>query len=911
MAGKYITYHEVAKARGWNDIPEHNWGRAVSEIAFALADPALLIPIGGLYAKSSRLLSPGFTKMGRVYEAMTKPLKKIPVAGSPLYLTTHPFKTVKGFVAPIWEGSFAAIEQVARKNPTFYKVFGTVVDLDKGKKEFIAKFGKALTNIFERHGLKGEEQMMALFARKYIARGEVEKLGMKLPPKITGAANDIGVWFDEFIPIAKKRMADDIIVQALRDRETRLAKKLSASAKRLMAEAAKGGEKLDLTKAYKQARVALGMKRVLKTKAGEDWAAITGYVPFSLPELSKHKEIQMFLMGDKKAYNNVLRHLKELTPEDVRRSLYDEGSMMFDRLLGKTAPEKAPKLKKGTIPSFEFARTVGAFGPGKRAAPQVMMDYVSQVANGLFWDGAYPLITQNYHLIKDPHLREIYWGWFRSMAGVTERESSRRWAGIFTSLGKVLGKQEWIKAGGDVRALSKVGDAVATFQYMCKLGLSPLRFPMQNATQPVLTLLPVVGVKNFMRGFFRAQTTEGGVLGLFSKHLMRTGEGMTWKGKALYQLADEKGIFQPIERALAETTPTGFMRTTAARYLTAFQRGSEGWNRIWSFASGLEDAVGKGIIKNVDSDILKPFLQGRKLSANANKAIKHAIGVNDLSQFPYTRVTMPLFTATPGKRLVWQFKNFLSYYINYLDKLKGSNPRQFAHAIAALIAVGGTGSIPFYDSVRPELMRMGVNLPEFNTLESITRGGYPVRGQPGINIASSLEPFNIPRDVSWIGGPTFGPLAEVMTGFARGVDVGVQKLAKAVGQVAPAPYRLAKGVLYPEVKTRAEKKERVAAIRSIAELLYLRPTAESQRYRYLETIGAAMQAGDYKLARGFIQQARREGVKIDKKDIATIKARITKRMHLPRSVKETIGKALSGELPFGEAEKMIREGMGR
>ena len=894
MRGDYITYQETAKARGW-DVPESNWGRVAAEIGFAFADPLIAIPIGSLYAKSSRILGPAMKAAGKIYGGATLPLKKIPLVGPPAYMATHPFKSMKSFVQPIWESNFGAIAGAARQNKWFDFIFGRIVNLDREKKQFMAGFAAKFGLIMEKHGIKKEKQMFQAIASLYYHEtGEMAKLGIKIPQKTLAVGKEVREWLDEFIPIAQKRMADETVLAAMEMKKGRVYKEIDAKIRKMV----KGG--LTPEEAFKAATAEVGktrfrtLERMLK---GKKWEPRKAYLPYSLPVLKDVPEMQRYIAGNMKEYTNVLKHLKESQLDARKLKLHLREIADFDARFAKGVPTNVPPFpRKGNIPSFEYPRLAGVYGPGKRTQQELFMSYANTVANGLFWDQAYPILRQGFHLIDDPHLKEIYWKWFRSMAGVTERESARTWGRAFQRLGEFIGSKTLREAGETTQGLSKIADKVAEVQYMCKLGFSPLRFPMVNLTQPMLTLLPYVGIRSFMKGFFRS--LAGG-----------TGTMTTAKGRAMYDLAKEWQVFQPVERAMTEAVMRKQMPAWQ-RVATLPQRASESWNRQFSFSAGLEDAVRKKMIKNVDIDILEPYMKGKKLSVGAEKAVRHAVDVAATTQFPYTRVTMALFTASPGKRLIWQFKNFLSYYIDFLAKAKAEDPRKFAHAIAALIAVGGTGSIPFYDSVRPELMRMGVNLPEFNTLEAITRGCYPFRG-PGIDIGSSLEPFNIPKDVSWVFGPTFGPMVAAVVGGAKEAELGISKAAQALGMIAPAPYRAAKGLLYPEPTTRAAGKARVIAKRSLEEILYLRPSAESVRWRYMRVIEAAMQAGDMRLARGFIRQAKREGVLIAKKDISTLKGRIKRRRTMPRDLSETIGRALSGEIPFASAEKGIREFIGR
>jgi len=96
-----------------------------------------------------------------------------------------------------------------------------------------------------------------------------------------------------------------------------------------------------------------------------------------------------------------------------------------------------------------------------------------------------------------------------------------------------------------------------------------------------------------------------------------------------------------------------------------------------------------------------------------------------------------------------------------------------------------------------------------------------------------------------------------------------------------------KGVLYPTPKTLAG---RPLGERSVLEQLQLSPSLEARRWKYMDmlahlyytlrtTKSAKRKTKIRKTIRELIQRARKEGIRLTRKDISTVKGRATQRMH--------------------------------
>ncbi len=269
-------------------------------------------------------------------------------------------------------------------------------------------------------------------------------------------------------------------------------------------------------------------------------------------------------------------------------------------------------------------------------------------------------------------------------------------------------------------------------------------------------------------------------------------------------------------------------------------------------------------------------LQGEEL-------IDHAINLVNRTQFLYSKAGMPLImSGSPAGRLLFQFRTFTANYVNYLTQLiRTKNYPALSRAIGSLGVLAGSSAIPFkiWDHTREGLLRnTGKDIGEFNPIESISEELFGMN--PGINLGGSLEPFNIPTEVSQIFGPTVGPMLKLVIDAQRDPE----KLGQLVsnfftGQVPPLR-AMVKGLAYKQVMsepTQTLPQGRLIGQRSIPETLFMRPSLEATRHKYIELIANAYAGGRPDVAAKLILEGRNKyKLKLDATDLGVAHQRATK-----------------------------------
>lgn len=554
-----------------------------------------------------------------------------------------------------------------------------------------------------------------------------------------------------------------------------------------------------------------------------------------------------------------------------------------------------------------------------KAYKEVMENYIDGVLHKGFKDRWKPLaidtidvLTKKANLAKTDIEKAKYEQLIDYLWGGKEGKGANYWD-IVTGQAEINKNIKWKVALEKVPGLrglekpaSQITDFLTGFNYIAKLGVSYVRFPLVNLTQPLLTTLPAAGTKAFRLGMLKAVTGN----------------------KEYMELCKQHGVFDPVMRAITERGITGVWE----KYASIPQRASESWNRWLTFCVGMEKAKleGKGIQAigrvqeynlakgGLSAKVKEAFREYRGLKAagspeapralekynlakqyfKENKVLKEtihesprvqaALDLVDLCQFPYFKHTMPQWSTTSGfGKIAMQFRSFSSFYIQFLMEMKRRGPKEFAKAMGGLVGLSGLGFIPYYKYMQEEALRVGIDLPDPNILKEVTKAA----GVPGgIDIGSSMEPFNPPQQTSWLLGPTWGPLAEAF--FPGESDIG-----KVLEGISPPVTRMAKYMIDKKIYTDAEE-ARYLGDRSIVEALYLKPSFESRRYRILSQMEAAIQGGRSDVVRELLKEAKEEGIRLDLyspsgkagKDLATINARIKKRSRMLRGKTEKVVK---------------------
>lgn len=426
---------------------------------------------------------------------------------------------------------------------------------------------------------------------------------------------------------------------------------------------------------------------------------------------------------------------------------------------------------------------------------------------------------------KYQQLLDYFYKYEQSVTGKVERQRNAQWKSFFEDH-NIPGLK------GLERPASQITDYILRSQYMLKLGTSVVRFPLMNLTEPLLKTLPAVGVVNFGKGLTKALTLD----------------------KTNMRLAQQLGIYESVDRKVSETLMGNFSKFE--KVIATSQRYSEKWNRWLTFNCALEEAGSMG-------------LKGKeKLMAARRNTNTYMTG--------YEKYMLPISMQNPGlDKTMLQFRSWSSGYVNFLDQMRQRSPKKFAQSLGALAVLAGTGAIPWYNNIRSEALRVGIDLPEVNIIHEISKKIAP--NSRGIDISGSLDPFNLPQKTSWLLGPTWGAFAEAILP-AEG------KLERIAEGISPPMTRMVKYFADKKVFTDADK-ARYLGERDLIEGLFLSPTLESRRYEILSEMEAALQGKRYDILQNLREEAKKEGIQLDLvspsgksgKDITTISSRLHKR----------------------------------
>jgi len=264
-----------------------------------------------------------------------------------------------------------------------------------------------------------------------------------------------------------------------------------------------------------------------------------------------------------------------------------------------------------------------------------------------------------------------------------------------------------------------------------------------------------------------------------------------------------------------------------------------------------------------------------------DKLIDHAINLVNRTQFLYHKSALPLIMSqSPAGRLIFQFRTFTANYINFLTQLvRNKQYPQLARAVGSLMVLAGSTAIPFgmWDATRKGLLRnTGVDIGEFNPIES---GTEALGISPPVNFGASLEPFNIPSDVSQIFGPTAGPVIQFLIRLQQKPEEAGESLRMFYEGIAPPVTRMVKGAFQREVVSKPTKTlphGRPLGTRGITEMMFMRPSLEATRRKYIELMANAMIGGRLDLVKQFEEKARKMGIEMGDEERLQAKIRASK-----------------------------------
>ena len=458
----------------------------------------------------------------------------------------------------------------------------------------------------------------------------------------------------------------------------------------------------------------------------------------------------------------------------------------------------------------------------------IMEEYVHGAYRKIFLDRFLPQAKELIKRIPDPAIREYAYDYVTSQRGSL---GARQRTYMNSALRQLFPNTDPNKVN---RYISRAVDEVTRFQYMTKIGLSWVRFPIVNMSQPILTLYPLVGEKIFVQALHDALSPK------------------------MWDLAKKAGAtFEPtVRRAVSEAYGRHHSWAKLQNVISYPATWSEKFNRTISFAAGLR--------------------QGETLGLKGTKLVDHALDLVDRTQFIYQKEALPLImTKSQVGRLAFQFRTFTANYVNYLVQM--FNDPRYSHwsknpaiyrTIAALGVLSGSSIFPLWKETRLQLLRhAGIDIGEYNPIQRITAMfGLP----PGVNLGPSMEPFNPPDRPTQLAGPTFGQLGETFFQLKQHPENAAKILKQQAWLVAP-PIRTYSRILDKEAtregRVKGVKTDIPFGKRPILEKMYLRPSLESVRGQYLRLIANAIAGKRMDLVPKLIKEGRSKGLYLNEDDL--------------------------------------------
>jgi hypothetical protein len=439
----------------------------------------------------------------------------------------------------------------------------------------------------------------------------------------------------------------------------------------------------------------------------------------------------------------------------------------------------------------------------------------------------------------------------------------------------------------DMKQLHDGVTGLMALQAYSKLFLFPVRFPLINLPQTMLTLLPVVKPKNYFRAV-------GYTLSNWEK---------------AYKEAVESGAFNPdVSQYFTEVYGPGVSPasrlTSILNYLPAK---SEQFNRVIAYHGGRlaameKDFVPHKVVKLFRADVDAP---GRDAIARAQE---YGNAVVDATQFNYSSLNRPpIFGGGAMGKLTGQFKTYMISYSTLLKDLAKHDRAGFAYALSALWLVGGAGvmggAVPFYSMVRNMLLQSGIRIPErpgfmwaldktglFNS--PFMQNVIPYLPQ-GIDLTQAMDPFNLPKimqgttpqdliasTASTMMGPTFSSLAEMIVGpmveAAKGTPYkGFRHVLRGVSPFVLSAFEATAEALQGRFTTLGGEPISDRGLNAIIPRgLNLSPSIWFLRSQYASDIQNALKGGQVDLANALLAEAREDGIVFGKRSLSAIKGRV-------------------------------------
>lgn len=551
--------------------------------------------------------------------------------------------------------------------------------------------------------------------------------------------------------------------------------------------------------------------------------------------------------GDPAAANTIGGLESQL--EQFKNRLTRVGMLAQESHIDETlAAQRFGILQKGGYsgPMNEHRKLLKGLGI-ERGYEEIMHDYVSNAYRKIFLDRLMPAVkpffqkevmvngkkVPNPDYIQNDFLRTYAYDYIQAQRGTLGAKSK-------VTFNAAL--KELFPTKGDSQTLSRVVNEVTRFQYITKIGISA-RFPIVNLTQPLLTLYPLVGEKIFLQAYHD----------LFTPGMWKRAE----QAGAIYDPYVRQSVTEffgaPLKHEAIQT---------ALNVATWPAMKTEKVNRVVTFAAGLRKAA--------------------ELGLKGTQAERFAIKMIDDTQFRYFKEAMPLaMSRSMLGRVLMQFRTFTANYVNYISKLVRERKRdpegnaKLIRALGALMVLSGSATFPMWDWVRGQVLRKTkVDIGKFNPIEW---GTEQLGLVPGLNLGSSLEPFNFPSDIYNLLGPSLGPITKLAFGLIQQPDDAEKAGSWMARSIAPPLTSYLKtGEKEARMKTQAHPEGKVIGKRPTLEKMFLRPALESIRSKAIKHVANTMVAGRQDLTQAAIRDAQKNGVLVNGEFMSAVRQRVAK-----------------------------------
>lgn len=371
-------------------------------------------------------------------------------------------------------------------------------------------------------------------------------------------------------------------------------------------------------------------------------------------EPSRKMGIAEGLIDGKQQFDNYLSFYHDSTLRMNRSKMKDAAADLAreigvpihvaEQILDKANP------KKVSFGSFDFTRQEWSI-PGLRDADMIAEIYrkgfARKVAISRFLAEANPFTKK----IVDPALRVYARRYIQQYAGKPQPNQILTDAAWYAAMSKIPLVRRWKPSAGQL-----AGWATA-IQYNAKIGFN-LFTPMLNLTQTVLNTMPYAGTRRTLSVLPRAMASVALPMRLnpFVRDVARLRRGGIFSDDPAQSKFD-----RPIFHGAAEVVQK------AGSFL--FDK-AESLNRATAYLAGLEMAAAEG-------------LRGEDAVRRARETVR-------VTQFYSGRLDAPLFSRTPGGKILMQFKTFTVKQLEFVGMLNRRQQMEFA---AWTVALGGPASV--------------------------------------------------------------------------------------------------------------------------------------------------------------------------------------------------------------------------